>query len=118
MARFTVLERILVPTYDDPDQMTPGTVEFDHENCTGCSLCVQACPADSISFKDKKPYLRPPGENQCVACADCVAICPRDAVRLTSGYRFTQYFKTIDQRELRRPRLCADERPKNALPEG
>ena len=109
MARFSVLEKILVPTYDDPDEVTPGQVAFDHEKCAGCSLCVQACPADTLLFEDKKPYLKPPGKNECVACADCVAICPEGAIQLTRGYRFTKYFKTIDHGELRRPRLFADE---------
>ena len=50
MARFSVLERILVPTYDDPNEMTPGQLAFDYEKCGGCSLCVQACPAQAHEF--------------------------------------------------------------------
>lgn len=109
MARFSLLDRILIPTYNDPGEMTLGEVAFDYEKCGGCSLCVQACPADTLLFEDKKPCMRPPGLNECMACADCVAICPEGAVQLTRGYRFTKYFKTIDHGELRGPRLGTEE---------
>ncbi len=109
MARFSLLDRILIPTYNDPNETTLGEVAFDYEKCGGCSLCVQTCPADTLLFEDKKPSMRPPGLNECMACADCVAICPEGAVRLTRSYRFSKYFKTIDHGELKGPRLRPEE---------
>ena len=109
MGRFSFLEKVLIPTYNDPAQIAAGGVEFDYEKCSGCSICVEACPADSLVFEDKKPYLKPSGANECIACGDCVAICPEEAIKVTRGYRYTKYFKTIDQGELKPPRLFDDE---------
>jgi NAD-dependent dihydropyrimidine dehydrogenase PreA subunit len=105
MGRFSFLDKILIPDYDDREQTTPGEVVFDYEKCSGCSICVEACPADSILFEDKKPLLKPRDTNECMACGDCVAICPEDAIRVTKSYHFTKYFETIDQGALKAPRL-------------
>lgn len=105
MGRLSFFEWILIPTYEDPKHAQMGEVEFEYEKCSGCPICVEICPADSLLFKDGRPNLKPPEENKCIACGDCVAICPGDAIRLTSGYHFTKYFKTIDQGELKAPRL-------------
>ena len=109
MRRFSFFEKILIPTYEDPNQIKPGAVEFDHEKCNGCSICVEACPANSLVRRGEKAYLKPSEENACIACGDCVAICPGDAIRLTSSYHFTKYFKTIDQGKLKAPRLFRDD---------
>lgn len=109
MGQFSFFEKILIPTYNDPNQMQMGEVEFDYEKCSGCPICVEVCPADSLLFRDEKPYLKPLGENGCIACGDCVAICPMGVIRLTKNYHFTKYFKTIDQGELKAPRLFRDD---------
>ena len=105
MARFSLLDKVFIPTVDDRDQISSGEVAFDYEKCSGCSLCVQACPADTILFEDKQPLLKVGKKNECMACGDCVAICPEGAIRLTRSYRFTKYFRTIDQGALTPPRL-------------
>jgi formate hydrogenlyase subunit 6/NADH:ubiquinone oxidoreductase subunit I len=109
MGRFSLLDRILIPTYDDRDQITPGEVVFDYGKCTGCSICVEACPADTILFEDKRPHLKPRETNECMSCGDCAAICPEGAIRISKKYRFTKYFKTIDQGELQAPRLFEED---------
>jgi len=105
MARLSVSERILIPTYDDPGQIQWGEVAFDEEKCSGCGTCSQACPAKAIAMADKRPQMKPRGENNCMACGDCVAICPEGAITLTKGYHYTGYYKTIDQGDIRPPRL-------------
>ena len=109
MGRFSFLEKVLIPTYNDPAQIGAGIVEFDYEKCSGCSICVEACPADSIVFQDKQPNLKPTGANECIACGDCVAICPEGAIKVTKGYQYTGYFKTVDQGDLKTPRLFEDD---------
>lgn len=109
MARFGLLDKVWIPNYDDRDQITSGEVEFDYDKCTACSICVEACPADSILFEDKRPRLKPKETNECMACGDCVAICPEGAIRLTKSYHFTKYFRTIDQGGLKAPRLFEDD---------
>jgi ferredoxin len=108
MGTFSFFDKILIPTHNDTNEMKPGEVEFDYGKCNGCPICVDTCPAGSILLKDGTPYLKPLGENGCIACGDCVAICPGSAIRLTKNYHFARYFKTIDQGELKPPRLFGD----------
>jgi|APIni6443716594_1056825.scaffolds.fasta_scaffold665821_1 formate hydrogenlyase subunit 6/NADH:ubiquinone oxidoreductase subunit I len=109
MARFSLLDKVLIPTVDDRDEIISGEVRFDYDKCSGCSLCVQACPADTLLFEDKKPLLKPGEKNECMACGDCVAICPEGAIRLTKSYRFSKYFRTVDHGALTAPRLFEDD---------
>jgi Fe-S-cluster-containing hydrogenase component 2 len=109
MARFSLFDKLLIPTVDDRCEIESGEVEFDYGKCSGCSLCVQACPADTLLFQDKKPLLKQGKNNECMACGDCVAICPEGAIRLTRSYRFTKYFLTIDQGALTPPRLFGED---------
>ena len=109
MGQFSFLDKILIPTVDDRNEITTGEVEFDYDKCSACSLCVEACPADTLLFKDKKPLLKHGKKNECMACGDCVAICPEGAIRLTRGYCFTKYFRTIDQGALTPPRLFEED---------
>ncbi|MEW6443942.1 MAG: 4Fe-4S binding protein [bacterium] len=105
MARLTVSERIRIPTYDDPQQIRWGEVGFDYEKCSGCGICSQACPAKAIVLEDKRPRMKPLGENNCMACGDCAAICPEGAIALKAGYSYSGYYKTIDQGDIQPPRL-------------
>jgi formate hydrogenlyase subunit 6/NADH:ubiquinone oxidoreductase subunit I len=105
MAKLSMSERILIPTYGDPEQIQAGEVVFDDEKCSGCTLCAQACPAKAIVMEDKRPQLKPRGQNECISCGDCVAICPEAAITLTKGYHYTAYYKTIDHGDIQPPRL-------------
>lgn len=109
MARFSFLDKVLIPTVGDQSEIESGEVEFDYDKCSSCSLCAQACPADSILFQDKKPALKTGIMNECMACGGCVAICPEGAIRLTRSYRFSKYFRTIDHGPPTAPRLFEDD---------
>ena len=103
MGYMTLRERWRIPRYDDPSETLMGDIAFDDEKCSGCGLCVKACPADAIILKDAKAQAKDIIE--CMACADCVAICKEGAVRLTRSYRYSGYCKTIDIGKLTPPRL-------------
>lgn len=49
------------------------------EKCTGCTLCVKACPFDAIRIMDKKAVL---DLNKCNLCGICVDSCKVKAVLL------------------------------------
>jgi len=49
------------------------------EKCTGCSLCVKACPFDAIRVMDKKALI---DLNKCNLCGACVPACKFKAVLL------------------------------------
>lgn len=109
MARFSFLDKLLIPTVNDRDQITTGEVVFDLDKCSSCSLCVEACPADTLLFVEKKPQLKTGVANECMACGDCVAICPEAAIRLTRSYQFSKFYRTVDQGALSAPRLFEDD---------
>jgi NADH-quinone oxidoreductase subunit F len=49
-----------------------------NDNCVGCTLCAQHCPADAIPFS---PYERPAIDvSLCARCAACRSVCPADAM--------------------------------------
>ena len=45
--------------------------------CTGCGLCVRACPKALISMQDDKAFIK---DDECFECGHCAALCPADAI--------------------------------------
>lgn len=70
-----------------------GIVEVDPEACTGCGMCVPACPKDLFTLyprrhrielscvaRDKSGIVRPSCSVGCTLCRKCVAKCPAGAI--------------------------------------
>jgi formate hydrogenlyase subunit 6/NADH:ubiquinone oxidoreductase subunit I len=51
---------------------------IDENGCTGCRVCVEECPADTIYMKNEKAEIDMGG---CIRCGTCHEVCPEDAVR-------------------------------------
>jgi len=50
------------------------------DDCIGCTLCAQHCPADAIPMK---PYEKHEiDDEKCTRCGTCKTVCPSDAVRV------------------------------------
>ena len=49
-----------------------------NENCTGCRVCLRACPADAIT--GEKQELHVIDLNKCTKCGSCRDVCKFDAV--------------------------------------
>ena len=48
------------------------------DDCIGCTLCAQHCPAEAIEMK---PYEKHEIDiNKCIRCGTCKSICPSDAI--------------------------------------
>jgi len=59
-----------------PAQSGDGTVRVDHEACTGCGVCVGACPYDAIKLDGSKALIC----DHCGGDPTCVRKCPTKAL--------------------------------------
>jgi Na+-translocating ferredoxin:NAD+ oxidoreductase subunit B len=60
---------------------SPRTVAFIDENwCIGCTLCIDACPADAIVGSNK--LMHTVIEPHCTGCELCLPVCPVDCIEL------------------------------------
>lgn len=83
---------------------TMGRVEIDADECSGCRLCLRACPVSALEMTSAKKA-RMLGENAaCIACGDCVAICKPGAVRLSRPLTYVGLYKHIGRGRLELPR--------------
>lgn len=103
MSNLTFSEKRRIPIYDDPTQVEWGVVEFDHEKCSSCGMCVKICPSSGLEMRDKEVRMKQPIE--CMMCSDCVAICPEAAIVAIRNFRYTGRYKTIGLGKLQEPRL-------------
>ncbi|MDV0447704.1 Ferredoxin [Methanosarcinaceae archaeon Ag5] len=53
---------------------------IDENECTGCGLCVDECPAEAITLLDIGVSRVDPAE--CTECGACVDVCPVAAITL------------------------------------
>ncbi len=52
--------------------------EINSRDCTGCEICVNACPVFTLGMKGGKAVIEH-GE-WCIECGHCGAVCPADAI--------------------------------------
>lgn len=58
------------------------TFEIDEEKCSGCGLCLKACPVDCIMGERKEVHVI--DGDQCTRCGACRNVCKVDAVEVVS----------------------------------
>ena len=51
-------------------------IQIIFDKCTGCGLCVKACPFAAIKIKNKKAEI----EANCTLCGSCIDVCSFDAI--------------------------------------
>jgi len=53
-------------------------VKIDKDKCTGCGICVDACPVQAIRIEHKKAV----DSEDCIECGACISQCPNEALSL------------------------------------
>ncbi|MCW4038871.1 MAG: electron transfer flavoprotein subunit alpha [Candidatus Bathyarchaeota archaeon] len=53
------------------------------EKCTGCGLCIAACPFQCISLVEEKAVI----SDECRLCGICVDVCPEQAIEVEDAER-------------------------------
>jgi len=95
---------------------------IDENKCTGCGLCVNACPKKIISLvppkysvhircnsNDTGHYVRQICKNGCIACGICVKVCPVKAIQIDDNLAKINYNKCIVCG------LCVEKCPMNTI---
>jgi ferredoxin len=54
-------------------------INIDKKKCTGCGDCVDVCPVEALSVKNKKAVV---DDDECIDCGACVNTCPEGAISL------------------------------------
>jgi electron transfer flavoprotein alpha subunit len=82
-------------------------IEIILDKCTGCGLCLKACPFAAIKIKNKKAEI----EANCTLCGSCVEICKFDAILLErakpsdkdlSEYKDVWIFVELHEQEIKK----------------
>ena len=51
---------------------------IDEKSCTGCGICVDECPVDTISMEGEKAKIN---MENCIRCGVCHDVCLQESVR-------------------------------------
>jgi formate hydrogenlyase subunit 6/NADH:ubiquinone oxidoreductase subunit I len=112
----------------EPPEGLRGKISFDIDKCTGCTLCSQVCPSDTIQMVERdgtledervarlekkgtdkvRRYKKRPDFYlfRCTYCAMCSEVCPTDAIKLTTQYNMAVVDKNdyvlLQESELKR----------------
>ena len=70
----SLLTRFLYPLYLRGRKTARFTVD---KNCTGCGLCAQLCPTETIVMAENRPHWQ---KESCCLCLSCLHRCPEEAI--------------------------------------
>jgi len=79
--------------------MTAPSPTILESSCTGCGLCVRACPSGILALQNGTARATAP---ECIGCGHCQALCPAQAVAMDQEWSHPFRFQTFhhDDEEL------------------
>lgn len=69
---------------------------IDESSCTGCTLCIQACPVDAVIGTGK--MMHTVISDYCTGCELCIPTCPVDCISLKNISGTTPFPEVWDKR--------------------
>ena len=86
---------------ESPEENREGyprsAVAISAETCTGCGLCVIACPADVIRFDAATGKARVVYGRDCQVCYLCEDDCPTHSITLSHDVTNSRRFSIYDE---------------------
>ena len=67
-----------------------GYIKIDGDLCTGCGICIDACPSDVLDMGDKASQISRP--ELCISCGHCGAVCSNDAISSSRSSSRASFF--------------------------
>jgi len=58
-------------------------IQMEKGLCTGCVLCMKACPTKSIRVRDGKATRV---ADRCIDCGECIRVCPKGAIKAVTTW--------------------------------
>lgn len=75
---------------------------IDEAWCIGCTLCIDACPADAIVGTHK--LMHTVLESECTGCELCIPVCPVDCIQLENATSHRTGWSAWSQEQAQRSR--------------
>jgi len=80
-----ITERYPFERREAPDDLR-GRLVWNQENCTGCGLCTQDCPAQALEMivldRKAKRFVMRYHVDRCTFCAQCLASCRQEGLSM------------------------------------
>lgn len=66
-------------------EATRGSIAFNRETCTHCTLCAKKCPTQAIVV-DRQGKLWTIDRLRCISCGACVDACAKGSLTMLNDY--------------------------------
>ena len=76
--RISEIEETNPPKRGGDEESQQGIAVVDPERCTGCGICIDACPEEAISVENIAVI----DTIKCTGCGSCADECPNEAISL------------------------------------
>ena len=77
--------------------MHAPAISIEQTTCTGCGLCVLACPVDVIRLDPETGKARVVYGRDCQVCYLCEDDCPSDSIKLSHDVSNSRRFSIYDE---------------------